>query len=129
MSSRLPGVPITATITFLKSDGETPYHLTNDIEGAVVIVYVKPNRVIAQFSLNTIEGYDEADSISAAAGQMVVTVDGEKTKDLRETQLHAVAIAQRDDGGSNYKIGTKDGREYEFAYITNNPNPALPDLS
>lgn len=126
-SSKQPGMPIRASLTINKpgTDPVTPYNLNTDIEKLYVYVYVKPERMIAQFCTDAEAGYLPIEVTNAATGQISIEVPGANTKDLRAVQLHIVADARMSSGGVPFKFGTLNGKEYEFVYITSHPRPGI----
>lgn len=126
-AKRLPGSTLIAEITFLQSDGTTPYNLSQN-DNYLVYCFVKPNRVIAQFSRENITGYDTLEIVNAATGIARIKIPGSKTKGLNEQQIYAVAFGQADDSGTPLPFGTKDGTMYELCYITQAPVTPIPQV-
>lgn len=117
---RLPGSTIIAQITFLEPDGTTPFNLSQN-SNYIVYAFVLPNRIIAQFSRETIEGYSDLEIIDANDGIAQITIPGNLTKGLKEQQIYAVAYGQADDSGNPVPFGTINGAMYELCYITQSP--------
>lgn len=126
-TSRIPGVAIIATITF-KQNG-VAMDLTQ-YEGYSVYCFVKPNRLIAKFSRNTVTDFlSFRDTSEEATGKATIEIPGSKTEDLKEIMVYAIPVVQADDSGSPLPFGPDQGRATELAYITSAPETTFPDFS
>lgn len=124
--NRLPGTRINAKLTLNKPDG-SPYDLTT-ASNYLIYAYVRPGRIIAQFSREAIDGYTLADEtgLDPSSGETRIIIEGSKTKDLKDTTILLVPYIQFDDAGTDFMIGADDGKSTELATITTAPQPEPP---
>lgn len=124
ITKQLPGTDIIATLNAKSADGGV-IDLTS-LSGFAIYIYIKPNRIIAQFAYPPATNYAEIDNASnLASGEIKIKIPGEKTKELSDNKIHLVMYARTNDTVPII-FGTADGTSYELVHITSSPNPALP---
>jgi|ADurb_Ile_03_Slu_FD_contig_21_1155252_length_1799_multi_5_in_0_out_0_2 hypothetical protein len=119
---QLPGTDITAIITVRDSQGD-PMDLSS-LPGFTLLVFIKPDRIIAQFSEPATSGYTEInDDSDLSSGTINITIPAEKTADLRNQMLHIVFYGKTSD---ETVFGTTNGLAYELVEITSTPSTLIP---